>query len=108
MCVYFLASSVLRMIFNAFERDIVEVVVRDYLKKYQNGTVTPTDLWKTFDPYVSIVIDTHRVSVEDVMNTWTNQPGYPVVHAELNDDKLTLTQVHHYVQYYIIIVKRVS
>lgn len=93
LCMHLLAASVLRMIFNVFDERVHIEALRDYLKRYRGGTANPTDLWKSFDPYVSISPDGRQVSLEEVMNTWTNQPGYPVVHARLNDSKLTLTQV---------------
>ncbi|XP_014472138.1 PREDICTED: uncharacterized protein LOC106743116 [Dinoponera quadriceps] len=86
------SSSVLRMIFNAFDKEVHKSALRDYLKKHRGGTARPTDLWKSFKPYVTISIENGQLDFEEAMNTWTDQPGYPVVHASLNNSEVTLTQ----------------
>lgn len=90
---YLSAASVLRMIFNAFEPKIHISAIRSYLKDRSNGTARPEDLWRSFNSYASIYIDYRNVSFAEVMDSWTNQPGYPVVNAVLRDSRLTLTQV---------------
>ncbi|KAL0111090.1 hypothetical protein PUN28_012804 [Cardiocondyla obscurior] len=86
------SASVLRMLFNAFEKEIHIEALHNYLTKWKYNTVRPADLWKSFDSLVSISIDRKNVSVEEIMNTWTNQPGYPVVLATKKGSELTLTQ----------------
>ncbi|XP_012524023.2 uncharacterized protein LOC105829586 [Monomorium pharaonis] len=86
------SASVLRMFFNAFDEKDYISALRDYLKKQEFRTALPTDLWKSFEKYVSIPIENRKANIEEVMNTWTNQPGYPVVNATLNNNILTLTQ----------------
>ncbi|XP_011870129.1 PREDICTED: uncharacterized protein LOC105563274 [Vollenhovia emeryi] len=86
------SASVLRMIFNAFDQEVHILALRDYLTKRKYLTARPTDLWDSFELFVSINTDHRNVSIEEVMNTWTNQPGYPVVNATLTNDILTLTQ----------------
>lgn len=90
---YVSAASVLRMIFSAFEPEVHESAIRSYLKEQSNGTARPEDLWRNFDLHATIRIDFKTVSFAEVMDTWTNQPGYPVVNAVLHDTRLTLTQV---------------
>lgn len=97
--IYVLAASVLRMLFNTWEVKILpetdKLVLRHYLNKQREyGTARPTDLWKSFEKFVSISVE--KASIEEVMDTWTNQPGYPVVNATLNNNILTLTQVISY------------
>ncbi|KAM0729596.1 Aminopeptidase N [Formica fusca] len=89
------SASVLRMLFNTWEVKILpetdKLVLRHYLNKQKEyGTARPTDLWKSFEKFVSISVE--KASIEEVMDTWTNQPGYPVVNATLNNNILTLTQ----------------
>ncbi|EFN87053.1 Aminopeptidase N [Harpegnathos saltator] len=86
------SSCVLRMLFNAFDDEVYKSALRDYLKQHQGGTARPADLWKSFEPYASITVDIKDLNIKEVMDTWTDQPGYPVVHAHLNDYKLTLSQ----------------
>lgn len=88
-----LAASVLRMMFNAFDEDAYTLALRDYLKKRMYLTARPADLWESFEKFITVRIDNRVVSIEEIMNTWTNQPGYPVVNATLTNTTLTLTQV---------------
>lgn len=81
------------MLFTEFGKEATQSALRDYLNKTSYGTVRPTDLWNSFEPYVSITINKKDVRLEEVMDTWTNQPGYPVVHATLKNNQLSLYQV---------------
>jgi len=83
----------LRMMFNAFGEEAHILALRDYLTKRKYLTARPTDLWESFESFVSISIGNKNASIEEVMNTWTNQPGYPVVNATLTNQIITLTQV---------------
>lgn len=59
-----------------------------------NGLARPSDLWKVLDLYYGpIEIKNRRVSVEEVMNTWTNQIGYPIVQVERVGFVVKLRQV---------------
>jgi len=84
------------MMFTAFGEENYKLALRDYLNKTSYGTARPTDLWKSFEPYVSISINSRNVTIEEVMESWTNQPGYPVVHAILNNKILEIHQVIKY------------
>lgn len=81
------------MLFNTWEvrknPETYKLVLRHYLNKQRDGTARPTDLWESFEEFVSI----EEASIEEIMNSWTNQAGYPVVNAILNNNELTLTQV---------------
>lgn len=82
------------MLFNAIDEKVYKPALRDYLKRLKFSTARPEDLWESFQSLASIPINNKRnVSFEEVMKTWTDQPGYPVVHATLNNDILRLTQV---------------
>jgi len=97
--IYILAASILRMMFNAFDEEAHILALREYLKERSYRTARPADLWKSFESFVSIPIRNRNTSIEEIMNTWTDQPGYPVVNAVLTNTMLTLTQV-----YYIVLV----
>ncbi|XP_032687648.1 putative aminopeptidase-2 [Odontomachus brunneus] len=87
------SSCVLRMLFNAFDEEVHKSALHNYLTTQQKvGTARPEDLWKSFEPYVSISSGIIKLNIKEVMDTWTNQAGYPVVHASLDDSLLTLTQ----------------
>ncbi|RLU27565.1 hypothetical protein DMN91_001369 [Ooceraea biroi] len=96
---YAKSASVLRMIFNVFKPSVQAMAISTYLHDYSGkkelekpGTVRPEYLWESFNLYGSIIIDYKNVSISEVMSTWTDQPGYPVVNAVLSGDTLTLTQ----------------
>jgi len=81
-----------------------KLILRHYLNKQMKyGTARPTDLWESFEQFVSISPNRKKTSIKEIMNTWTNQPGYPVVNATLNNYILTLTQVMSHTLYYVAI-----
>ncbi|XP_011706301.1 PREDICTED: uncharacterized protein LOC105461501 [Wasmannia auropunctata] len=86
------SSSVLRMMFNAFGQNATISALRDYLTKRMYSTARPADLWESFESFVKIPILNRDASVEEVMSTWTDQPGYPVVNATYISSILTLSQ----------------
>jgi len=92
--IYILAASILRMMFNAFDEEAHILALRKYLEERKYDTARPADLWESFESFVSIPIRNRNRSIEEIMNTWTDQPGYPVVHATLTNTVLTLTQVY--------------
>lgn len=94
------AASVLRMMFNAFKNDTHISALHDYLTERMYHTARPTHLWESFEPYVSIPIGNGNTSIEEVMNTWTDQPGYPIVQASLIGSFVKLTQVILYIVLY--------
>lgn len=61
----------------------------------------PKNLWDSFDTVVlqseeQFGILGNTISVEEFMNSWMNQAGYPVIYVETNnnDNCLIVTQVH--------------
>lgn len=93
-----LAASVLRMIIETLAGiSEAQLALYNYLNtqiKMNNGLTKPADLWKVLDlHYGPIKIKNRKVSVEEIMNTWTNQEGYPVVQVERVGYSLQLRQV---------------
>lgn len=88
------------MILNAFPEEASKSALRDYLTNHKYRTVQPKNLWDSFKPYISF--GKWNITMEDVMKTWTDQIGYPIVHAHLEGYKLTLSQVKPYNFYRII------
>lgn len=90
------------MLFNTVEvRNVDKIVLRHYLNKQMKyGTARPTDLWESFEQFVSISPNNRKATIKEIMNTWIDQPGYPVVNATLNNFILTLRQVMSYTLYY--------
>ena len=59
--------------------------VRAYLKKQQYGNAVAEDLWQSLTEVADLPGNS---TIRQFMDTWTNQPGYPVV----NFNGTTLTQ----------------
>ncbi|XP_050580172.1 putative aminopeptidase-2 isoform X1 [Bombus affinis] len=87
---YAKAGSVLRMIEKVLGRRSFYEALANYLKKRQYDVATPEDL---IDAISEEVKDQKiKILIPDIMNSWTTQPGYPVVHANIDNNHLTLTQ----------------
>jgi aminopeptidase 2 len=59
--------------------------IRQYLKKHAYGNASTSDLWAQLS-------ETSGQDISKFMNLWTKQTGYPVLHAEQNGNKLSITQ----------------
>ncbi|XP_076648371.1 putative aminopeptidase-2 isoform X2 [Halictus rubicundus] len=83
-------GSVLRMIRAALGDAVFFKSLENYLKKREYDVATPKDL---FDAFKQEITDNKlKNSIHDIMNSWTTQTGYPVVHVSMNRNQLTLTQ----------------
>lgn len=62
---------------------------------YRYTSVKPEKLWNAFDNALFDLTKSglNGHSVRTVMNTWTEQAGYPVVNVIKKDKSLVLTQV---------------
>jgi len=56
-----------------------------YLNRFRYGNATTNDLWNSLE-YVS------KKPVKKIMNSWTKQTGYPIISANLRNNKLKLRQ----------------
>ncbi|XP_043263410.1 putative aminopeptidase-2 [Colletes gigas] len=88
------SSSVIRMIKNSLAPEVFSKATQRYLRENRYSNTSPKDLWKAFD---AVINETHafgdwKISMETLMNSWTNEAGYPVVSATSNGNKITLTQ----------------
>ncbi|KAK4152423.1 peptidase family M1-domain-containing protein [Chaetomidium leptoderma] len=77
---YSKGSCVLRMISTYLGEDIFLEGVRRYLKKHAYGNTQTGDLW-------SSLAEASGKSVEEVMQVWTKNIGFPVVTVSENDGK---------------------
>lgn len=83
------------MIHKSMDPLIFPLATKKYLSQNQYGTATPKELWKAFDEAIR---DTHGlgdwdVGMETLMDSWTNEAGYPLVTVSWYADVLTLWQV---------------
>ena len=61
-----------------------------YFEKHQYSNTIGRDLWNALS-------DASGKDVSSFMDTWLEQPGYPVVSAEVVDDTLILSQKQFFI-----------
>ena len=82
---YSKGGSILKMTEHFMKEQNFKKGVRAYLKKHQYGNAEAEDLWQSLTEFADLP---GNLTIRQVMDTWTNQPGYPVV----TFDGTTLTQ----------------
>ncbi len=78
-------GSVLRMLERWLGADAFRAGVRAYLERYQLGNTETTDLWDSLESATN-------QPVRRIMDSWIFQPGYPLVTAERDGDRVTISQ----------------
>ena len=63
--------------------------LRVYLKRHAYGNTDTVDLWTALE-------EVSKKPVKQFMSTWTAQPGYPIVHADITAAKPSLRQERFY------------
>ncbi|XP_076675141.1 uncharacterized protein LOC143372620 isoform X2 [Andrena cerasifolii] len=88
------SSSVIRMIRNSMDPEVFTKATHRYLQQHQYSSTTPKDLWKSFDDVIAETnaLGAWNISMETLMDSWTNERGYPIVQTVLNNNRLRLTQ----------------
>lgn len=69
---YSKGASILRMLEDWITPEKFKKGCQDYLKKFQFKNAKTSDFWQSLE-------EASNLPVKDVMETWTNQMGYPVV-----------------------------
>ena len=59
--------------------------LRYYLKKHSYKNTETVHLWKAFEKV-------SKKPVASIMHNWTSKPGYPVIKADIVNNKLVLSQ----------------
>ena len=63
-----------------------------YIKKYACSNAKTEDLW-------AVLEEVSGEPVKELMNSWTQQKGYPVISVSVRDEKLELEQVMHFIDF---------
>ncbi|XP_043289822.1 uncharacterized protein [Venturia canescens] len=92
---YAKSASVLRMMHHALGAKLFQSGLRTYLEKNKYHNAVPSNLSSAFQFHVDRE-NSLGVSVESLMSSWTNNPGYPVVNATWTSGSLTLSQERFY------------
>lgn len=74
------------MLENAVGDDNFQAGIKKYLEKYKYKNAITKNLW---DELQTAELD---FNVQEVMDTWTVQVGYPVVNMRKDGDNIVLTQ----------------
>src|SRR5579872_6293051 len=87
------AAAVLRMLESYLGEGTFRAGVNAYLKKHQYANATASDFWDA-------QAKTSKKPVDQIMPTWVNQPGAPIVDVKAecsgNSTNATLTQKRYY------------
>ena len=78
-------GSVLRMLERWLGADAFRAGVRAYLDRYQLSNTETTDLWDSLESATG-------QPVRRIMDSWIFQPGFPLVTAERDGDRVTISQ----------------
>src|SRR5699024_3939427 len=88
--VYAKGSRMLVMVRALIGDDALRQGLKAYYEAHQYGNASGADLWDALGKAAGI-------DLAAIMNTWLEQPGYPVVSASGVDGKLTLSQHHFFI-----------
>jgi len=86
-------ASVLNMLHAYIGANNFRDGLRLYLKEHAYGNTETADLWKALGQIA------HK-PVDEFMQAWTSQSGYPLLHANITDDGLELKQERFYTNYH--------
>eukprot|EP00252_Welwitschia_mirabilis_P026272 TRINITY_DN853_c0_g2_i2.p1 TRINITY_DN853_c0_g2~~TRINITY_DN853_c0_g2_i2.p1 ORF type:complete len:876 (-),score=167.86 TRINITY_DN853_c0_g2_i2:460-3087(-) len=78
-------ASIIRMLESYLGAQTFQKGLKSYIKRYGWNNARTEDLW-------AVLSEESRESVNELMNSWTKQKGYPVVLASLNGDNLEFQQ----------------
>ena len=67
--------------------DVFREGLHAYLTKHIYGNAVMADLWEALDSVAEV-----PVSVKDLMSTWTEQMGFPVISVQRTGETVTLKQ----------------
>ena len=88
--VYAKGGHLLYMVKNFIGETAFRNGLRKYFKKYAYKNTVGNDLWNELS-------DSSGQDIISLMNIWIDQPGFPVVHAKLNNNKIELTQEQFFI-----------
>lgn len=88
--VYAKGARMLVMVRALLGDDALRTGLKNYFAAHRYGNATGADLW-------SALGDASGMDVGAIMNSWLEQPGYPLVTAAVVDGQLTLSQQQFFV-----------
>ncbi|XP_061077150.1 alanyl (membrane) aminopeptidase-like b [Conger conger] len=105
---YSKGAAVLRMLSDYISDSVFKEGLRSYLNAYKYSNADYKDLWKHLQE--AVVANQGRQEVEAVMNTWTEQMGYPVltvdtISGNISQQHFLLNQTSDYNYLWLIPIK---
>lgn len=88
--VYAKGARLLRMVQHFVGEEAFQRGLKQYFTDFAYDNTVGNDLWQALS-------DASGQDIIDMMNTWTSQPGFPVIHASLSGDTVTLTQEQFFI-----------
>ncbi|MHA8111518.1 M1 family metallopeptidase [Lactobacillaceae bacterium Melli_B4] len=88
--VYAKGARMLVMVRALIGDDALRAGLKDYFAAHKYGNATGNDLWNALGKASGI-------DLAKIMNSWLEQPGYPVVTASVVDGQLTLSQKQFFI-----------
>ena len=81
------SAAVLSMLHSAIKEDNFRSCLGRFLKMYKYMTAEPNDLW-----FICSKKMNNSRNVKEMMNLWTNLPGFPLVNVTVNGTEVIMTQ----------------
>jgi aminopeptidase N len=83
--IYSKGGSILRQIEGFMGTDLFQKGIQAYLKSHEYACAASHHLWEAFE-------DVSQMPITEVMQSWIEQPGHPIIEVRRNDRNLTLSQ----------------
>ncbi|CAL7945633.1 unnamed protein product [Xylocopa violacea] len=84
---YSKGASILNMLEGFLCEDVLKSGLNDYLNSHAYGNADTNDLWAVFTKHANNTFD-----VKAIMDTWTQQMGFPLITITRNGNTITATQ----------------
>ena len=87
--------------YHSFGSKVFNNAIQSYLRNNQFKTAKPEYLWQSIQSQTDKenLFDDMNVTIQVLMDSWTSQPGHPLVNVTLINGKMNLTQVSFNAQY---------
>ncbi|RLU25456.1 hypothetical protein DMN91_001612 [Ooceraea biroi] len=89
---YFKGASILYMLERVLCENVFQRGLNDYLNLHAYGNTVTNDLWTVFTKHTRNSSVGAELDVKIVMNTWTQQTGFPLVTITRDNNTITATQ----------------
>ncbi|KAM0730528.1 Endoplasmic reticulum aminopeptidase 1 [Formica fusca] len=89
---YYKGASILYMLEGVLCESVFKRGLNDYLNLHAYGNTETNDLWAVFTKHTKNASANTELDIKTIMNTWTQQMGFPLVNIIRDGDTITATQ----------------